>query len=492
MYLLKNAWISIVRNKGRNILMGIIIMIVACSVCVTLSIKESSQKLVNSYLDKYEIEATISLNRENLMDNFENGSESQEHNIQKFNEIEAVTKNQIISYGTSDLVKRFYYTYNLSMNSSTMKKATQEVEANNELPFGRQNENAGIRNERMEQGDFAVLGYSSYESMTEFIDGKYTIIEGKVSDDFTENHCVINEELAVLNNVSIGDKITLVDPKEEDLTYQLIVTGIFREQENDLENNMMSMFSSSVNTIITSTNTIESILDNNKNLRVNLNPTFILNDKDTIEAFEEEVSEKGMSQFYQITTNLENIELGTQSIENVSTFATTFLVLSLLIGGVVLFVLNMINVRERKYEIGVLRTIGMKKILVMFQFATELFLVSLISLALGAGLGSLSSVPIANQLLQSEILSSSQEQQKVENNFGEREPKGVKVDMRNPFSNINGVMKLEKVTSIHAAVNLKILLELMGIGIILTLISSMSAMIAISRFSPITILKERS
>ena len=30
MYLLKNAWLSITRNKGRNILIGIIIVVIAC------------------------------------------------------------------------------------------------------------------------------------------------------------------------------------------------------------------------------------------------------------------------------------------------------------------------------------------------------------------------------------------------------------------------------------------------------------------------------
>lgn len=45
--------------------------------------------------------------------------------------------------------------------------------------------------------------------------------------------------------------------------------------------------------------------------------------------------------------------------------------------------------------------------------------------------------------------------------------------------------------SINAAVDIKVLLELLGIGLLITLISSLSTMISIQKFSPLTILKER-
>ena len=78
----------------------------------------------------------------------------------------------------------------------------------------------------------------------------------------------------------------------------------------------------------------------------------------------------------------------------------------------VLFVINMINIRERKYEIGVYRTIGMKKSTLTLQFILELFIVSFVALLIGAGLGSISSVPVSNFLLENEIESSTE---KIEN-----------------------------------------------------------------------------
>lgn len=70
MYILKNAWISITRNKGRNILMGIIILVIACATTISLTIISASNKLVSSYQEKYDITATIGMNRESMMKNF--------------------------------------------------------------------------------------------------------------------------------------------------------------------------------------------------------------------------------------------------------------------------------------------------------------------------------------------------------------------------------------------------------------------------------------
>ena len=66
MYIVKNALISIIRNKGRNLLIGIIIVVIACSTTITLAIRSSAKSLINSYENSYDVEATIGINRENM------------------------------------------------------------------------------------------------------------------------------------------------------------------------------------------------------------------------------------------------------------------------------------------------------------------------------------------------------------------------------------------------------------------------------------------
>ena len=147
----------------------------------------------------------------------------------------------------------------------------------------------------------------------------------------------------------------------------------------------------------------------------------------------------------------------------------------------------MINIRERKYEIGVLRTIGMKKSKVSLQFMLELLLVTIVGLVFGAIIGGVTSVNVANSLLSNEIAVESSQYEGVSKNFG-------KENVDRPDSNKGnfGIAKVEQIDSIDAVVDMKVLAELLGIGVLLTLISSMASMVAISRFSPLTILKERS
>lgn len=199
--------------------------------------------------------------------------------------------------------------------------------------------------------------------------------------------------------------------------------------------------------------------------------------------FEEELKSKGLSEYYTINTNLEELQNATKSIENVKTFATTFLIITLIIACIVLFVINMINIRERKYEIGVFRTIGVSKFKLTIQFVLELLIVSIIMLGIGAVIGTFLAKPVGNQLLQNEIDSTKVAEEEISNNFG----RGGPMEMQH-----KGTVNIQTIDSIDAVVDFTVIAQLLGIGVLLTIISSLASMISIQRFSPLTILKERS
>lgn len=480
MYILKNAITSITRNKGRNLLIGIIIIVIACSTTVSLAIRNSSNSLIESYENMYDVEATIGVNRENMREGMkpgsnEDSSSKQEDLREKFKEASNISIDDIKKYGESNYVKDYYYQISVGVNASKLTKVSSTSNNSNDRGPGGKEEFKGESS-----GDFTLVGYSSVSAMSDFISGKYTITDGEVSSDINSNTCVINSELATLNNIKVGDKITFTDPDNSKNTITLEVTGIYEEKSDNNEG--MDMFTSSANTIITNTNVVNKLTSKNSDMSTRISPTFILNSKEDIEAFTKEVEEKGLSEYLSVTTNLEVIESATSTISNVKTFATTFLIITLVIGGVVLFVINMINIRERKYEIGVLRTIGMKKKHLTLQFMSELLIVALGSLLIGAGIGSLVSVPVSNSLLQSEINSSNEQTENIGKNFGRD---------GGPGGHINGVAEVQAFKSIDAVVDLKVLGELFGIGIILIVVGSSASILAIQRFSPLTILKER-
>lgn len=506
MYILKNAFKSITRTKWRNILIGVIIVVIAISSCVALSIKNSATKLIESYENSSEIIANISLDRSSMQKDLKEMKESEEFSTPQdfMDSMGSLDLDTQILYADSEYVTSYYYTNEISLNGNDeLTKVSMNMEFKKSDSEGRSKENLDIPNNQMMGGkslgssaDFTVIGYSSLDAMTEFVNGTYKVTEGEMFDINTQNVCVVSNELAEENEIIIGDKITLVNPNNEEETYTLTVTGIYTD--NSESEDTMSLFSNAANQILTNVATIESITTESKvNEETALDSSnkvsYILNNKDSIEKFESELKDKGLSDYYTVSTNLSTLEEELESIQNLSSFATTLLIIVLCVGGVILIVINMINIRERKYEIGVLRSIGMKKGNVLLQFVIELFLVTFVAIIIGTVIGSLITVPVSNKLLENEIESTQTESEDIASNFGMQGNKGKmgmmqggKGDIRETFAGNNYVDKL------NAVVDVKTICELVLIGVVLTICSSAISMVFISRYSPLKILSSRS
>ena len=490
MYIFKNAWVSITRNKGRNIFIGIIILVIACATSVTLAIRSSASSLIEAYENSVDLTVSIGMDRSNMMGKFDMSSESSREEMMKaFQNVSSITIDDFELYANSNYLKDSYYTISVGLDSDEMEAATSSFGNGDRGGMGG---NKTTITNTTSSGDFTITGYSSISAMTEFISGNYSIVEGEVPTDFDSNYCVINQELAELNEINVGDTIKFVN-SNNNKTYSLIVSGIYTEKEDGTSG--MSMFSNSVNNIITNANYVSNIASEDDDLTSSLTPTFVLNNKEDLNAYEEELRNKGLSEYLAINTNSEEVENATSTISNVSSFATTFLIITLIIGGVVLLVINMINIRERKYEIGVLRTIGMKKKMLTAQFMIELLVISMVALLVGAGIGSFISVPVSNSLLASEIESSKNESNSIGQNFGgnmNQAQGGQMAGGGNAPTNINfGGVSVQAYSSIDAVVDMKVLGQLLLVGIVLTILSGLASMISIQKFSPLTILKER-
>ena len=496
MFIFKNAWISITRNKGRNILIGAIILVIACACTVTLAINNTASDLINSYSSAYDKELTLSFDRKQMMGDFDmRGEEGREQAKEKFENIATYTIDDVKTFAEAEHIESYYYTYSFSLNGNNIEKAEIEIESQKGGFGGRPGGNrGGFGGTSM---DFTLTGYSSLESMSEFINGTYTMTE--ITDNawdvaFNGNYVFINEELASYNELSLNDKIKLED--EDGKTYEFEIIGIFEDNEES-EDSMMSMFSNSANTIVTNADALVNIDTDNDNINGSINPTFIIDDYANAEAIQTELYEKGLDETYIVETNQEIAEAGVSSVKNVKSFATTFLIITLLIGGVVLFILNMINIRERKYEIGVFRTIGISKLKLTMQFASELLVVAFIALIVGAGIGATMSKPVSNSLLSGEIENATNSRDEMQNNFGgpggmPGGPGGDRGGKMPDFNKMSGVPTIQAYDSIDAVVNITVILELLVIGLSLVFVSSLASMISIQRFSPLTILKERS
>ena len=272
----------------------------------------------------------------------------------------------------------------------------------------------------------------------------------------------------------------------------------------------------SSNQIYTSYETLKGIIENSKEnadtetdsnglvttteLRSMLNGTYVFSTVDAYEKFQEEAKNMGLSDAYTISSaDVLSYEESLKPLQSLSQYAGYFLLIILVIGASILVVLHIFSIRERKYEIGVLTAIGMKKWKVSIQFLIEALIVTFLALFIGAAGGAVSSVSITNALLKNQIEETSQQQS--DQRFG-REMAGKQGDMQPGSKDIGQMDKQEHknpflqgtynyIDSVSSATNVKVILEMMGIGILLTIISGGTALIFIMRYDPLKILNSR-
>lgn len=530
MYILKNALLSISRSKGRNILIGLIIFVIAASACVALSIREAAQKAREDSLDGLEITAQITVNRQNMMSQ----NEDKESMKEALSNLQGLSLDEMVNYADSDYVKDFYYSSSISVNgndaiepvdttgtddSTSDTEDSMESDTDSNIPTGempggsRQAEQSGALSGGMgrmgNQGEFTMTGYSSDSAMTDFVDGSESITDGEMfAENDTSGQCIINQELATYNGLAVGDKITLVNPNKEEETYTLTISGIYESNKTeDSSGSMMGGFSASfdqANQIYTSYENIKAITDASSEnadvttdettkeetttaLQSQTTGTYAFADTAAYEKFKEDTEAK-LGDNYSVTSNdLTQYEQSLLPLENLSKYAGYFLLIILVIGGVILAVLNIFNIRERKYEIGVLAAIGMKKWKIAMQFIIELLCVTFAVIIIGAGVGAAASVPVTNKLLEQQLQSTSSSEKQQSENFG-RAPGMQGQDEESIQSNNQNS---NYITQISSATNVTVIFELIGIGILLTIISGCVAVISILRYDPLRILSNR-
>lgn len=502
MYIIKNAFKSISRSKGRNILIGIILTVIAIASCVALTIKNAANEVVTSYKNSNDIIATLTLDRKNLQSDFkknESSSSSTDSNPKDFmSSIPKITSDLVKTYGTSDYVKNYYYSTQTNVNSSNISKVTEDTSTQNSQSGGGRQMQQGFAGQT-ESGDFRLVGYSSLDAMSQFVSGTYKVTSGSMFDvTATDNPCVISNELSDKNSLSVGSTITLTNPNNTSESYSFKVVGIYTDN-SDNSSDGPSLFSNAANQILTTSTAVETVVKNSEansstELTAQVSPEFVLKSADNIDSFKSELTSKGLSSYYTISTNEDSVNSSIKPIENLSSFASIFLIIVLAIGGVILLILNMINIRERKYEIGVLRAIGMKKHKVLAQFLCELIMVTIISIILGTIIGAIASVPTANYMLKNEISSAQSTQNTVDQNFGRSGSQSSGYTSRSGggmFSAFGANSNVNYISKINAVIDPKIVLELALIGLALTIISGSVSMVFISRYSPLKILSNR-
>ena len=549
MYIIKNALRCIGRSKGRNVLISIIALVIAVSACLGLSIRQAAESAKESTLAELSITATISYDRSSMMNDMMGGRApggggfDRDQFKDMMGNASSLTLEEYQTYADAESVQDFYYTLTAAFNGNDdllpVTDETEDEESDSSSGQGGFGGGMGFPGGSFGGGkgmfsssDFSVIGYSSDSSMTAFIDGTASVLEGGTMFDegTTEKECVISEELAIYNDLAVGDTIILTNPSVETETYELKIVGFYKSSANN--DFSMSMFGKSqdpANQIYMSAAALQAVLDASDEVSTtitdentgresdsavtgSISATYVFANTDKYYAFEEEVRTLGLDDSYTVSsTDLTAFENSLTPLNTLSTMAGWFLVVILIIGAIILIVLNIFNVRERKYEVGVLTAMGMKKWKVAAQFMCEILVVTMIAVIIGAGIGAVSSVPVTNALLEGQVESQNSQQTQMEENFGRPGdfgggfrggnmggmpggmPSDIPDDMgggKNPFENMLGGAE-NYITEVNSAMNLTVVFQMLGVGLLLTLVASMASVSFIMRYDPLKILANR-
>lgn len=593
MFVLKNAWKTVMRNKGRNILIIIIVAIIAAAATIGLSIRNAAQEARETGLASTTVTATISADRSKLMeqaresadsssdssdssDSTDSSSDSSQTpdfdamratlesasltlaDYQKYEKASSVPVSSYYSESTgvsgTDSFQPVESTSSNSANSSSSSdssdsssdSASSDSQNGNGQPGGQPGGDMGGGQGggmMMTSGDFTLTGFSSDTAVANAANGTFTMVDGEVFgyDSDSDGKVIISKALADFNDLEVGDTITVTNPSDTSATYTLTICGIYKNTTSSNTDAMGPMGGTSQdadNAIYTSVSTLKSLgldadttaNDDDDNTSTQLSYTYVLDNADDYETFTADVKAAGLDDTYTVqSADVENYESSLVPLDNLAKFALTLLIVVLAVGAVVLIVLNLFNIRERKYEVGVLTAIGVKKAKVAAQFAIELLIVTMCGIALGVAGGAVASVPVSNQLLAAQVSSQETQAASQQEQFGRGADMGGGPGAQNTSSSSDadssanssndsssnssdssdnsssnntqsapGGMRggfsraVNYVSTIDATVNLKVVGQLILIGLGLTLASALVGIIFVMRYEPLQILADRS
>ncbi|UDL23221.1 ABC transporter permease [Bifidobacterium pseudolongum] len=553
MLIVRNALHNVVRNKGRNALMIIIIAIITAAAAVALAIVQAAERARTSALDDTTISAQISIDH-GVMIGKTRDAQSGGADMQAMRESMAskqLTLDDYQKYDKSEYgVASSYYTETASAaavdggvepvdSNGTMtgqeSQSTTEQNQSGEQPQSPGDDRAGGMPDAgggkggmmMTTGDFSLVGFSSDEAIANAPNGSFTMDSGQVfgygTDD--DGDVIISKTLADANDLAVGDTFKVADITDDTTTYTFTIVGIYRntaENTMPMGGPMASTASDPANAIYTSVSTLDTLgLTSGKTIEVTdargdtretqaaqLSYTYVFDGKAQYDRFVADVKANGLGDEYTVSSaDVEQYEASLVPLNNLAKFAKTLLIVVLCVGAIVLVVLTIFNIRERKYEIGVLTAIGVKKAKVAAQFAIELLAVTAIGLALGVGVGAAVSVPVSNSLLTSQVEAQATQQQQQRAQFGRdmQPPSGVGQDgattgegsLSEAPKKGNGAPQqwghaTQMVSKVNATVNWATIGWMLLIGIGLTLLASLVAAVFVMRYEPLQILADRS
>jgi putative ABC transport system permease protein len=289
------------------------------------------------------------------------------------------------------------------------------------------------------------------------------------------------------------------DAETVEISYTLTVVGYYddnTDEYNEFMQNYESMqnaYENRRNEIITTINTlIAPMIEGFDNIRIE-SKYFLKNPAD-LDAFRAELYAKGLDEGYEVSTDEDSYNTIVKPVEGLKSITLAFLLVVLALGAIILILLSTISIRERKYEIGVLRAMGMKKSRVASGLLSEVVTITLVCLILGLGAGIAAAQPVSDMLLENQLEQIEEENANNMQGFGRSGRNGAQVVTGTAFRvgvPIGNMTPAEALKEMDVSMSVSAVAQIILVSLLLAVMSSIVGIVHITRYEPIKILSDR-
>jgi len=465
MYLLSNAMKNLVRNKGRNILIAAIMLAIIVGAVVTLTINNAAAKVIDDI--RLDLGSRVEV-RQDFIEMRQSGLGREDASY--------ISIDSFYAFAGSDYLRKVIYNADMYAWSDTLRAVDDYSENPGETT--RVNDNGEI----VLVETCKLVSTSEPDILTEF--GTFReIAQGRMFDSL--NECIISEDIAALNNLSLGDVIELRGSYASDINYSLTVVGIYSDATEDYTNWFLAMngrfADNRRNEILTSFETLMSA-GWETNAGLDMKMEYFLKDPDDIRSFEAEVRSIGLPITYNVSINQAAYDKVTGPLSGMKGAAVTFMIVILILGAIVLALLSFMAVRERKYEVGVLRAMGMERGKVAFGVLAETVMISAVCLIVGLGAGSAMAQPIADNMLEGRVSA-------VEDEFAGGANRVLFAGGQ--MQTDDNTQGYEPESEIQVNLSTDVIIQIIIITLALAALSGVIGIVFITQYEPMKILRER-
>lgn len=249
-------------------------------------------------------------------------------------------------------------------------------------------------------GDVLAYGVTDTASLDEFKKDS-VILEGRqiAKSDVGKPVVLIEKALADGNNLKVGDSINLKSKVAGEQDRQFTIVGIYQNKSKNmsfitdtmlLSGNKLYMPYDQV-LALTGTDVLEKVV-------------FSIDDPINIPAFQKAAAKAvKIPPNCMLDANDAAYSRMTGPLGNLIFICNMILISVIVAGAVILALIILLSIKERRYEIGVLLAIGERKIKVILQLVLEMLIPIIIALSLSVAVGNLVAQTLGDKMLQSQV-----------------------------------------------------------------------------------------